>query len=110
MNKLSVTAFKEVFEKNPSLLLIDVRSPEEFGLGHIPGAKSFPLNAILSDPLSAAAELKMLNAKNEAIYLVCLSDRRSYMAASMLTQAGIENVCFIEGGTQAWVQQGYDVI
>lgn len=78
--------------------LIDVREPEEFSQGHVPGSKNIPL----SELVSRVDEL----AKFPRVYLSCLSGKRSALAASTLSYIGIQNVIMLVGGYQAWQNAG----
>lgn len=108
MNKISVQELKQIMESQNSVSLIDVRSIEEYKSGHIPGAISFPLNDILNSPLDAVEKIENLNS-SKCVYFVCLSDRRSFMAANIMKQSGIKEVSFVEGGTQGWVSEGFSL-
>jgi glyoxylase-like metal-dependent hydrolase (beta-lactamase superfamily II)/rhodanese-related sulfurtransferase len=79
-------------------LLIDVREPEEFCLGHVPGAINLPQSEI-------ASRLDELP-RDEAIYVICQSGYRSCRAAQFLAQIGFENMVNVEGGTSAWRDAG----
>lgn len=64
-------------------IILDVRSPMEFGTGHIQGAVNIPLDTLHV----SVADLKK---KNKPIITCCLSGARSGRAVSMLSQAGLE--------------------
>lgn len=76
--------------KNPSTVIVDVRSPWEFEAEHIPGAKNIPLEEI-------TARANEFKAFKDAIVLYCRSGNRSGMAVSILKQNGMTNV-FNGGG------------
>lgn len=83
-------------------LLVDVRTPEEFAEGHVPGAKNIPL-----DQLDAhMGELAQYKAGD--VHLICRSGRRSLAASQTLLAAGYSPVN-VEGGTDGWKQAGYAV-
>lgn len=82
-------------------LVIDVRTPEEFATGHVPGARNIPINA-LPDRL---AELD--SARTGDVYLICAVGGRSARATSMLAQSGFAHPINVEGGTDAWRDAGY---
>lgn len=83
--------------------LIDVRTPEEFAGGHVPGARSIPL-----DQLGARMdELKAY--KDQDLYLICERGGRSLAATQQLASAGFSRPINVEGGTSAWRQAGYPV-
>lgn len=81
-------------------LLIDVRTPEEFASGHVPGARNIPV-----DQLEARlAELEDFSGGE--IYLVCRSGGRSARGADALAGHGFRTVN-VAGGTLAWVEAGH---
>jgi len=80
------------------LLLIDVREPNEYASGHIPGA--------LLCPLADVQDLH-LPTLNIPIVLYCQSGRRSHLAWEILQAKGLSNLRELQGGFQAWQQAGY---
>ncbi len=82
-------------EENEDQLILDVRTPEEYAAGHIPGAVNVP-NEIIRD-----TEPKELPDKEARIYVYCRSGRRSKDAAKKLADMGYTNVVEI-GGIQDW--------
>lgn len=81
--------------------IIDVRSPEEWSHGHIPGAQHIPL-AALSDRLDEIDSSK-------PIVLQCRGGGRSAIATSLLLSRGLTNVSNLKGGYDAWVAEGLPV-
>lgn len=77
---------------------IDVRTPEEFAAGHASRARNIPLDEL-------QANLDKLE-KNEPVYIICQSGRRSRQAAEILVDAGFQQAISITGGTVAWKQAG----
>ncbi len=89
-------------EKGEGLALIDVRRPEEYQAGHVPGAKLVPLNTLM-------AQLSEFPEQGD-VFLICRSGARSAQAADYLArQCGRSNLINIDGGTMAWMQAGYPV-
>lgn len=83
-------------------LMLDVRTPEEWQAGHIPGATLIPL-----DQLSArSGELP----PGQEIVIYCRSGNRSAQALSMLKEMGWENISSLEGGINDWIASGYEVV
>ena len=80
----------EEFRHLPGAVLVDVRTPEEYKNGHIPGSKNVPLQQL--DQISAIAENK-----NTALYVYCHSGARSRQAAAQLQRMGYRNVRNIGG-------------
>lgn len=74
--------------------LIDVREPEEFASGHVPGAINLPLATLPSSAAGIGCELEIL--------VICQSGHRSKNASKRLLKAGFTNVRSVRGGTAAW--------
>lgn len=85
---------KARMEENPDLILLDVRTQEEFEQGHIPGAVCLPNEMI-------AADMPFLFGKDAEILLYCRSGRRSADAAKKLRDMGFTTV-FDFGGIIDW--------
>ena len=83
-----------------TILVVDVRSPEEFAAGHVPGALNLPHDR--NEP-----ELKEWKQKPVVIY--CRSGRRSAMAAATLEKAGFSKLEHLSGDMQGWEQSGRPV-
>ena len=79
--------------------LFDVRSPDEWKGGHIPGAYHLFLPGIREK----AAEFD--KSKPTAVY--CASGYRASLASSMLKQEGFTDVRNIPGSWQAWKKAGF---
>jgi rhodanese-related sulfurtransferase len=77
-----------------SPLLLDVREPDEYGEGHIPGAVNLP-QAELASRLDEIP-------RHRPVYTVCRSGVRSLRSAQFLIQAGFREVTSVAGGTLAW--------
>ena len=75
-------------------VLLDVRTPDEYRQGHIPGSKNVPLQSI--DKVTV-----MNNNKAIPIFVHCLSGARSRQASAILQQMGYTNVKNI-GGISAY--------
>lgn len=81
--------------------IIDVRRPAEYATGHVPGATNAQLAELESrvdafDPARPTA-------------VVCASGYRSSAATSLLERKGFRELYNVIGGTNGWVQAGYEV-
>jgi rhodanese-related sulfurtransferase/rubrerythrin len=74
--------------------LVDVRQPEEYSQGHLPGAKLIPVGALQE-------HLKELDPSKPTI-TYCAVGPRSRAAASVLSRAGFKEVHMMRGGLNAW--------
>lgn len=66
-------------------ILLDVRTPEEFGSEHVPGALNVPLQEL-------TARLHELGSKERPLVVYCRSGRRSAEATRLLREAGFRHV------------------
>ena len=82
---LSPEEAKARMDANPNLILLDVRTQEEYDDGHIPGAVCLP-----SDMIEEGMPFSF--DKDAEILLYCHSDKRSAEAASRLRAMGYTNV------------------
>ncbi|MBW9300724.1 rhodanese-like domain-containing protein [Pediococcus acidilactici] len=86
---------KDLMKKieNKKVNVIDVRESFEFGMGHIPSAKNFPLSTLQDTAKSLD--------KNQTYYVICQSGARSANACGYLDQLGFD-IINVEGGMNAW--------
>jgi glyoxylase-like metal-dependent hydrolase (beta-lactamase superfamily II) len=91
--RLAPAELKALLDRGP-LTLVDVRFPGEWAGGAIPGSVNIPLDQ-LEDRLG-----EIPRGGRVAVY--CQSGMRSSTAASLLEQAGFEDVADLAGGYQAW--------
>jgi rhodanese-related sulfurtransferase len=83
-------------------LILDVRRPEEFAEGHIPGARNIPVDVVEQH----AAELRGLS----KVYIHCKRGGRAKTAFDKLVAEGLTNlVCIGDAGMDAWIEQGWPV-
>jgi rhodanese-related sulfurtransferase len=81
-------------------VVIDVRTPEEFARGHIPGA----VNISWEEPERIAA----LDAPN-GVALYCMVGPRARKGEAALLAIGVDEVLHVEGGLAAWMSAGLPV-
>ncbi len=74
----------------PQAILLDVRTPEEYRGGHVPGSRNLPLQQI--EKITSVAEKK-----ETPLFVYCQSGARSRQAVSLLQRMGYENVNDIGG-------------
>ena len=80
----------EDWRNTPGAILLDVRTPQEYREGHIPGSQNIPLQTV--DKVGAVAENK-----DTPLYVYCHSGGRSRQAVQRLVQMGYRNVNNIGG-------------
>jgi rhodanese-related sulfurtransferase len=75
--------------------LLDVRTPGEYGAGHIDGSINLSLQELQAGALPTAT-------KDKPVYVYCHSGNRSSQAAAILKRAGYQNI--IDLGPMSHVQ------
>ena len=99
-HEVSVARFEEL-ASDPEALVLDVREPEEYRRGHVPGATLSPLRLLPT----ALPDLP----RDRALLLVCRSGRRTARATGMLEERGFTRVHGLRGGMLAWYAEGLPV-
>lgn len=84
-----------------TVCFIDVRSPDEFASGHVPGAMCVPIDEIESGRAAIP--------RDRTVILSCQSGRRSLRAKELLQRQGYQNLLEMEGGFSAWIGAGLPV-
>ena len=98
--KIDASAGRSMMTDDPSIVLVDVRTSEEYAAGHIPGAILIPLSEL------AAEADGQLPDKDAKIIVYCRSGNRSAQAAELLDGLGYTRI-YDMGGIVDWP---YDVV
>ena len=98
--RITAVEAKEKIE-NGAVQIVDVRTPEEYAGGHVPGAINIPHMAVLP----RAGEL----ARDKELVFICQVGQRSALACEFAAAAGFKDRNNAEGGTDAWIKAGYAV-
>ena len=81
-------------------LLVDVREPDEYVAGHVPGAVLIPMGQLAN----RMAEID----KTSRVFVICASGNRSSAITDLLRGTGFDAVS-VAGGTVAWTRSGRPV-
>lgn len=90
---------KRIAEKDSSLVILDVRTPEEFAAGHVPGAINIPYTYL---PASISA---LGDASGKDIVLYCQTGVRAERAATRLKENGFSKLLHLEGDMKQWKEK-----
>lgn len=83
-------------------LVLDVRTPEEYAAGHLPGARLIPHDQLAT----RLAELAAARDKDREVIVYCRSGRRAALAIDTLKRAGFSRVGHLQGDYQGWSAEG----
>lgn len=98
--RIDVDTAKAMLEEG-DVTLIDVREPQEWAQGHIPGNKLVPLMTLMSNPREHIPE--------GPVIFYCAEGVRSALACEVAAAIGRKHLYNLEGGIKAWQAKGYPV-
>ena len=98
--RISIDELKALMDKN-AVLLIDVRDPDSFAEGRIPGAVNVDYTQILQQAARFKDETRTI-----VTYCACAREMTSARAAVDLAEKGIPGAKALVGGWDEWVQRG----
>ena len=85
-------------ERDAGAFILDVREPDEWAAGHIPGATLIPLGQLTARAGEVPADREVV--------VVCRSGNRSAQGRDILRAAGLTQVTSMAGGMNAWTAAG----
>ena len=106
---IDMAAFKSALDKREAGLIVDVREPQEYLGGHIPGAINIPRGLI---ELSIWPHVGFPDSTDLArrITLYCGSGTRCILAAKSLQDLGFTNVVAVDMRIADWAKAGYPLV
>jgi len=93
---LNAAEFGKALRANHDAILLDVRTPEEFEQGHLPGALNIDIRG--NDFHEQIEDLD----HSKAYFVYCRSGARSAAACSFMISKGFPEVHNLLGGIMAW--------
>jgi rhodanese-related sulfurtransferase len=100
MSTVSVETLNEEIKNGRRPQVIDVRTASEYASGHIPCTVNIPMEQIESRRKDLRLE--------DGVVLVCKAGSRAQIVAGWLgANAGVR---VLEGGTEAWLREGHEVV
>jgi phage shock protein E len=103
--KLSVEQLDQARQRK-GIMVVDVRSPEEFSAGHVPGAVNIPVTGKEAERFETMLSVMDLT---QPMVVYCRSGVRSAKAMEKLQKIGFTNLSEFPGGWVAWSEAGKPV-
>lgn len=97
--ELTPPNLSEQLERNPDLLIVDLRDRKKFKKQHISGAVSHPFDDFLK---SILVDRGYREFNGEKIVLVCDTGHQSRVAASIMTGEGFKHIASLNRGIRRW--------
>jgi rhodanese-related sulfurtransferase len=94
---------EKLIQTQKDLVIIDVRTPEEFNAGHIAGAKNVSI-------LEGDFERKLKEHQGKPLLLHCASGSRSARALTKMRDLRVPEIYHMNGGIKAWKDAGKSVM
>lgn len=92
----------EMRARGDDAVYLDVREPNEWNLGRIPGAQFLPRGQLES-------KIEELVPRDSRVVIYCARGNRSALAADTMKVMGYDNAVSMAGGFQQWVMEGREV-
>ncbi len=100
INSITATELQSLAKQ---VVILDVRSAEEYAEGHVPGA----INIAHSEIQERLPEL--IQFKDQTLVLYCRSGRRAGLAAAILAENQFTQLLHLEGDMQGWQKSDYPI-
>lgn len=89
-------------QRGEDAIYLDVREPNEWNLGRLPGAVFLPRGHLES-------KIEEVAPRDARVVIYCARGNRSALAADTMQQMGYERVSSMSGGFQQWAMEGREV-
>ena len=103
IDEIDAPQARELLDSAEPPLLVDVRAPDEWTEGHIPGAVHVPRDFLESRIEQSAPD------RSRPVVVYCAGGARSAFAAKTLEELGYENVVSLAGGFTDWKRNGFPI-
>lgn len=101
---LDTTTLLDLQSRIADLVILDVRSPEEYRAGHVAGAINLPYEQIPGGLQNIVIET------SQPVVAYCQSGARAAVALQALHQAGFSKLGYLQGDFPAWKASGAPVV
>jgi rhodanese-related sulfurtransferase len=103
IKSLNASAAQDLI-KESGVLILDVRTSQEFRGGHIKGAKLLPVSEL------AGRIGEIVDWKNRLVLVYCRSGSRSAAACRILKKNGFTRIANLNGGITSWNSMGFKTV
>jgi len=104
--KVSAPIIYEMIRDNPSILILDLRSPDAYNgdTGHLFRSHNIPLTKLPERLL----EISVF--RNDTFVVYCDSPKCAEEGMSILISSGFEDAVLMDGGIDAWIRKGFRTV
>lgn len=104
IKKVTAAEVKSLIDKKDKVILLDVRDPQEFAAGHIPGAMNISRGTL------EFVVFNKIQDQNAQIIVYCKTAARSALATKTLNDLGYKNAALMDATFEDWIKAGYPVV
>ena len=104
VERLSGLPFRDNFVDAKCLVILDVRTAQEYVLGHLDGSINLDFKSPSFSDLIARLD------RDKAYLLYCRTGRRSARAVMLMSSLGFKELYNLTQGIEQWQREGYEVI
>jgi rhodanese-related sulfurtransferase len=104
IKKVSAADVKAAIDKKENAIILDVRDPNEYATGHLPGAINVSRGRLDFDIWDKIPD------KNAKIYVYCRTAAVSTFATKTLNNLGYKNAVLMEAMLEDWIKAGYPFV
>ncbi|PKH87149.1 rhodanese-like domain-containing protein [Colwellia sp. Bg11-28] len=101
---INQTELQQIMKNDKQVILLDVRTVEEFEEGHIPNAVNIPHKEL------EARLAELTGAKNTQVVIYCRSGRRAEVAREVLVKNGFNELDHLSGDFNEWSSNNLPII
>ena len=102
ITEISPTAANDLLAGDKSVVVLDVREPHEFRLGHLPGALNVPRGTL-------EGNVEAIVQRDAQVLVYCAGGSRSALATDTLGQMGYGQAVSLQGGFRDWAMAGGEI-
>ena len=100
---VSAADVKAAIDSKEKAIYLDVRDPNEFSAGHVPGAINVSRGTLEFNVFGRIPD------QNAKIYVYCKSTGRATLATKTLNDLGYKNAVLVDAQFEDWIKAGYPV-
>jgi rhodanese-related sulfurtransferase len=97
--------YRKIVESPGDALIVDVREPQEYAAGHVPGAINIP-RGLLEFQIWKHVGFPATPEMDRPVYLQCQSGNRASLAAQSLTELGFTQATAVVMSLEVWQKAG----
>ena len=103
ITQVKLDQLKNNLDSGKNFVLIDVRSPDEYKIGHLPKSINIPQRQLKTKII------ELYQNKDTDLVLYCRTDYRAAQSVFILQKMGYTNVKKLLGGFKGWGEAGYSI-